>query len=316
MSWTDFITPSSDTESRSGLYAVDLPGVVLNLFDDLTKEDQADWEECWASIYSRATRNFTKDVHARIAKDFHVDLKLVTRESSKFRTSENTNSGYAGIKLNYYLPKYARVRVNEVIVNAVVAVNNFSLVFYEEDTSGDLLLTKTVNLVQGKNTIQINQDFEVEDTLFVGYDADSFRLYETINRYYANTPYFHFDDIACAFPCYGGSLSSSITQILGGGVNVKSVIYCSIEKFIFENIGLFDMSLLYRIGVELMKERITSAKFNRLTTLTTERAGELMTIYREEYEGHLDTIIKNMSMDEDPICFECKSAVSSKSLIP
>lgn len=321
MSWTDIITPSSDTPSRSGLYADDLPGVTLNLLDDLTKDDQADWEACWSSIYNRSVKNFIKDVQGRISDKFHVDLKLVTRESSKFQDYENTNSGTAGIKLEYFMPKYARIRVNQVIVKALVSVNNFVLNFYEDDSGGQLLYSKTVNLSEGINTINIDRDFEVEDTLFVGYDANSFRLYKTENRYYSDCSYSSFDKISCAFPCYGGEFNASVTHILGGGLNVKSVIYCSIEKFILENINLFDTALWYRIGVELMKERITSDQFNRFTTLTTERAEQLMTIYMDEYTnesktGYLDLSVKNLKVREDRICFECKSVVSSSNLLP
>lgn len=321
MSWTDFITPSSDTTSRSGLYAVDLPGVTLRLLDDLTKDEQADWEACWTSIYNRSVKNFIKDVQGRISKDFHIDLKLVSRETSKFKTTENTNSGTAGVKLEYPMPKYGRIRVNQIIVNAVAGASNFPILFYEDNTSGELLYTKTVStLSAGKNTINIDRDFEVEDTLFIGYDADTYRLYGTENKYFANQKYLHFDDLSCAFPCYAG-LNASVTQILGGGLNVKLHVYCSVEKFILENIGLFDVALWYRIGVELMKERITSDRFNRWTTLTSERALELMKIYMDEYTnpdktGHLDLAVKDLSMPEDGVCFECKSTVSATSLIP
>lgn len=316
MSWTDIITPSSDTESRSGLYAIDLPGITLNIFDDLTKEDQADWEECWSSIYNRSTKNFTKDIQSKISSRFHIDLKLVSRETSEFLTSENTNSGSAGIKLNYTMPKYAQIRVIQVIVNSLEAYEDFDLNFYEDDASGELLYTKTVDLVAGKNTINIDRDFEVVDTLFVGYDADSYRLYQTKNRYFADGAYIDWDDIACTFPCWGGAFNASITQFNGGGPNVKAVVHCSIEKFIQENINLFDVALWYRIGVEIMKERITSDRFNRFTTLTKDRAVELMEVYNGEYQEHLTNSTMDLNIQEDDICFECKSTVYSTQLLP
>lgn len=322
MSWSNIVTPSSDTPSRSGLYAVDLPGVTLDIFDDLTKSDQADWEACWSSIYNRATKNFIKDVHGRLSDKFHIDLKLVSRETSKFLTGENTNTGTAGIKLEYSMPKYSRMRVNSVVVNSLEAYDSFVLTFRDENSSGELLLTKTVSISAGKNTINIDQDFEVEDTLFIGYDADSFRLYKTENFYYNNLGYTHFDAISCSFPCYGDSgYNASVYQSNGGGLNVKFVVHCSIEKFILENINLFDVALWYRIGVEMMKERIASDRFNRFTTLTQERAGELMDVYMSEYTnesktGQIDLAVKNLKVQEDHICFECKSTVSATSLLP
>lgn len=307
--------------SRSGLYAVDLPGVTLNLLDDLTKDEQADFEECWTSIYNRSVKNFTKDVQGRISDKFHIDLKLVSRETSKYQASENTSGAVSGIKLEYTMPKYSRIRIISVSVNALVGVSNFVLNFYEEDSSGTLLYSKTVDLSAGTNTINIDYDFEVEDTLFIGYDASSFRLYKTENRYYENCQYTHFDKLSCSYPCYGGGYNASVVQINGGGVNAKTVIYCSIEKFILENINLFDVALWYRIGVELMKERIASDRFNRFTTLSEERAAELMKVYMDEYTnesktGHLDLAVKNLKMQEDTVCFECKSTVSTSVLLP
>ena len=38
MCWSNYITPSNDTPSKSGLYANGLPGVTLNLLDELTKD--------------------------------------------------------------------------------------------------------------------------------------------------------------------------------------------------------------------------------------------------------------------------------------
>lgn len=321
MSWSNIVTPTSDTLSRSGLYAVDLPGVTLDLLDDLTTSDQADFEACWASIYNRAKKNFIKDVQGRIADKFHFDLKLVSRETSKFQESENTTGGTAGIKIEYTMPKYARIRIGQIVVNSLENYSNVPLLFRDENASGELLFTKTVDLVAGKNTINIDRDFEVEDTLFIGYDSDSYRLYKTENKYYANCSYFHFDKLSCSFPCYSDGFNASVTHINGGGINVKLVIHCSIEKFILENINLFDTAFWYRIGVELMKERIASDRFNRFTTLTEERAAQLMDVYASEYSnetktGQLDMAVKNLRVQEDQICFECKSTVSATNLLP
>src|SRR5689334_9225772 len=46
-----YITPSKETPSRSGLYANLLPGVTLQLLDDLTKDEEEDFEEFWLDIY-------------------------------------------------------------------------------------------------------------------------------------------------------------------------------------------------------------------------------------------------------------------------
>lgn len=315
MCWSNYITPSIDTPSRSGLYANGLPGVTLNLLDELTKDEQADFEEFWDYIYNLARVNFTNDIQTKLADKFHLDLKLVSRETSKFN-SENTNSGLAGVTLDYSLPKYARVQILSVGVNSLeqYASPEFTFYVYEDDANGELLLTQTSEVNEGKNTIDVYQDFEA-DKLFIAYDADEYRLKSTENKYYADCN--SFDKLSCTFPCYHfGGYTASVQQINGGGLNVKFVIHCSIDKFICENLNIFKTALWHRIGLELMMERILSDKFNRFTTLTKERAEDLLIFYNDEYLKHADNSVRNLKIQEDNICFECKSTVSARTLLP
>jgi hypothetical protein len=315
MCWSNYITPSKDNPSKSGLYANGLPGVTLNLFDELTKDEQADWEEFWDDIYDRTKINLINDIQTRLADKFHLDLKLVSRETSKFN-SENTNSGLAGITIDYDLPKYARLQVLSVGVDSLedYASPEFNLRIYEDDSNGELLYNESHVIAEGKNTIEVYEDFEV-DKIFVAYNASDYRLKSTENKYYANCS--SFDKISCTFPCgVYGDYEASVFQVNGGGLNVKFVIYCSIEKFICENLNIFKTALWWRIGLELINERILSDRFNRFTTLTKERADDLKAFYNDEYLKHADNSVKNLRIKEDDICFECKSTVSTRSLLP
>lgn len=314
MCWSNYITPSNDTPSKSGLYANGLPGVTLNLLDELTKDEQADFEEFWDYIYALAKVNFINDIQTRLSDKFHIDLKLVSRETSKFLT-ENTNSGLAGVTLEYSLPKYAKLQVLSIGVDSIIDYESpeFTYTIYEDDANGRVLYTATEALTDGRNTIDVYQDFE-SDKIFISYDADDYRLKGTENKYYANCSYF--DKLTCTFPCYTDGYTASVTQVNGGGLNVKFVIYCSIEKFICENINIFKNAFWYRIGVDLMRERLLSDRFNRFTTLTTARAEQLLELYNTEYLKLADNSVKNLRVQEDDICFECKSTVSATSLLP
>lgn len=313
MCWSNFITPSNATTSKSGLYANGLPGVTLNLLDELTKDEQVDFEEFWDYIYDLAKINFINDIQSRLSDKFHVDLKLVTRETSKYN-SENTNSGLAGITIEYTLPKYAKLQILSVGVDSVIAQNSFVFTVYEDDSSGDTLYTSTAtNLTAGKNTIEVYQDFEA-DKIFIAYNASTFRLNSTENKYFADA--LVYDKLSCTLPCYSHGYSTSLTHNNGGGLNIKFVIHCSIEKFICENLNIFKYAFWHRIGVDLMRERLLSDRFNRFTTLTTERAEQLLELYTEEYLKHADNSVKNLKIQEDYICFECKSTVSASQLLP
>lgn len=310
--------------SRGGLYANLLPGVTLSLLDDLTKDEQADYLECWNDIYARAKINFINDIQTQLSGKFHIDQKLVSRETSQFDTMANTASN-PGIQIYFYFSKYSRLYVSYIEVYSNTVVPNAVFTFYDTDINGLSQGNVTANLSIGMNRIYVDQEFEVSDRLFIGYDSTKLSLRQTENRYFNNYSYYAFNKLECSYPCFfsgyrygneGGEYSCSIFQVNGGGLNVVFNIVCSIEKFICQNINIFKSSLWWRIGVELMMERIMSDRFNRWTTLTTERAKELMDMYQANYDQQLKMSCNNLKMTEDNVCFECKSAVSAKPMLP
>lgn len=311
---SNLISPDKGTPSRLGLYANQLPGVTLDLFDSLAKDEQDDFEEFYNELYERAWRNFVNDCHTLLADKFHVDLKLVTRETSKFLTSYNDASELAGVRISYEMPKYARIHIISIEVDSEDEVTSPEAEFYvKEGVSGRLLDTITSELSEGRNVINVDQDFEVEDEIFVGYDPTELSLKKTTNRYYDGCT--ENDKLSCTIHYYD-NFEASVFQIRGGGINLKFNIYCSIEKFLLENINLFSLAFWYRIGIELMIERRLSDKWNRWTSLTTERANELMTIYQGEYDTKLKNSIRNLKSNEDITCFVCKGLVSKSTQLP
>ena len=310
-----YITHSKSIPSRSGLYANGLPGVTLNLLDDLTKDEQEDYEEFWDDIYQRSITNFISDVQAKLADKFFIDLKLVSRETSEFKADINANSGLAGIKLTYYLPRYGRLNINTIEVFSESVQADKEIYFYDTDENGRLLHTETVDLVEGVNTIHVDEYFNV-DKLFIAYDPTDISILETKNRYFDKYRYISFSDLSCIYGCYGSSDHASVNQVNGGGINVIFNATCSIERFVEQNINIFKDAFWYRIGLELIRERIFSDRFNRWTTMTAEDAESKQASYASECEIKLNNSVRSLRMTDDPICFACKSPVTSNYVLP
>jgi hypothetical protein len=313
MCFSGYITASTDTPSKSGLYFTDLAGCTVRLLDDLTKEDHNDWSDCFDYLYGTAQRNLRIDVQRAIAGRFHIDKKLNTRETSETISPVAYNSGgtLAGVKIRFYLPKYARIQILSIGLDSQ-APGAKSFYIYKDDENGELLSTINATLAGGKETVQVYQEFE-ENTLFVCYNPSQIAGVKTTkNRYYMNDIYA--PDMSCAWNCYG--VGGSVWQVNNGGLNVKFVIYCSIEKFICENLPLFQFALLNRLGVDAMKERITTQRVNQTSVLTEQRAKELLQVFNDDYKAALDSATMSISMSEDPICFMCKNSVSAKSNLP
>lgn len=310
-----YIELNRSATSRSGRYASDLPGVEIALFEGLVKEEQNDYLELWDMVYDRSWTNLISDVSAALQKKFHVDLKLISRETSKYLDTVNSGSGLAGVELQFSLSKYSRLHVLSVEFYADQAYSSpgITIYFYDTDQDGDLLYSESAAVIAGKNTIFIDQTFEV-DKLLIVYQKGDFDLRGTENRYY-KTGYTSFDSKgSCMWPCLDGS--GSVSQINGGGLNVKYVVECSIEKYVCENLNFFTNALWYRIGLELTAERRFGNRLNEFTTMTIDRAAELQEFFNAQYQQALKNAVDAVNIDEDPFCFNCKGTVSSQSILP
>lgn len=318
MCFDGYITIDSSTPSKSGLYLIDLPGLNLPTLEGLVKDDQEDYAELFENLYRNAQINLKIDVQKKLADRFHIDKKLATRETSEFKTDYNTGAALAGVKISVILPKYARLQILSIGVDSEDAHNSPEGEFYvrKDNASGDLLSTINSELTEGKNTVQVYEEFEEED-IFIGYDPSVLSLKKTQNRYYHSNILVkgYSGDELCGFPCSFGDVGT-VQQINGGGLNVKFILYCSMEKFLCENLPLFQYALWYRMGVEIIKERIVSDRVNRFTVLTPEEAEKLMQVVNEDYQAAVDAATMNIKMSEDPICFICKSTITAKTNLP
>lgn len=311
----DYIAINRDYHSRSGLYASDLPGVEDILYPLLSKDSETDLE-VWERIYRNAWNNMVSDVEFSLQGKFFVNTKLISRETSKFLPDVNSNTGLAGVRIQFELPRYARLHVVsvDVIAEQGYASPGIALKFYEDDENGDLLYETTDQSISqaGKETIFVDHDFEV-DKLFIAYDPVQYQLRQSENRVYAgfiNKPFLY----DCMFPCFGGV--ASIRQVNGGGLNVVFDVYCSAEKFVCQNINLFKKTFWYKIGQELVIERRYGNRLNQFTTMVQERAEELTNFYQANYTQSLENSIKAHNINEDPICFQCKGSVNYKTNLP
>lgn len=309
---TDYITKDLSTPSRSGKYASDLPGVE-DLFYELVSKDSETPDNVWERIYRNAWNNSLSDVAVKLREKFFVNYKLLSRETSEFQVDLNGSGDLAGVKIQFNLPRYGRIHIVsvKVISAADYASPEFTIKIYEEDETGDLLLEKSQEITEGKNTVFIDSDFET-DKLFISFDPQIYSLRTTENKHYSGcSTWTKFD---CMFPCFGGE--GRVTQVNGGGLNVIYNVYCSTEKFVCENINLFTDVLWWRIGQELIIERKIGNRLNEATTFTRERGEELLSFYQANYNEALNNAIDSHNIDEDPICFECKGLVNTKTILP
>jgi len=309
----NYITPDTSITSRSGLYASLLPGVDAEMLQGIAKLiDSSPEYDTWNElIYPRAIQNLISEISSKIQDKFFLDSKLVSRETSDFKADYNSTSGLAGLKFKFYLPKYARTTIETIEVWANGS-SDFRLSFFDTDENGELLWTKDCRVEAGRNIIDIDHEFDI-DQLFIAYDPTIVSLKQTQNKHFRSNSFW--SEVLCDFDCLGYQ-RSVVEQINGGGLNVQLIVMCSIEKYICENIKAFKNVLWWKIGQEICIERRFGEQLNRFTTMTTERATELNNYYDFNFNKELDNSIRSLNMEEDPVCFACKSMVYATKILP
>lgn len=302
--------------SRSGLSIIQLPGVTEEVLTELIPEDYTTLQDFWDDkLYSRAVSNLVSDVSKEIQDRFNFDHKLISRETSTILVDQNSNSGLAGLKITFSLPRYAKIHVKSIEVwsNETTGSPDATIEFYEKDADGELLYFVDANLQPGRNTINVDRDFEV-DELFIAYDPEVLRLRKTENKYFASCKYDFFDEVVCDACFYWGR--GSFEQVNGGGLNVIYNVHCSIDKFVCQNLNMFKTAFWWKLGAEVMVERRIGCTINKSTAMTPERAEELFNFYGAQYEKELVNAVRSQSIREDDICFECKGTVEVQSSLP
>jgi hypothetical protein len=308
--YSNFITINRTTPSRSRLYAEDLPGVDSELWEALAKVDQTE-DELWTMLYETAWNNLVSDVTHEMQERFFVDTKIVSRETSTFVNEVNIGD-QSGVQIEFNLPRYARIHLVSVDLKSDANYDSPEVVISVLNDSDEVLSEHSEAVTEGKNTIFIDQEYE-ESILKIVYDAAVFSFRQTENKKY-NSPYRYYSTCSeCAFDC--GGYEGKITQI-GGGLNIKYNVVCSVEKFVCENINLFKQAFYYRIGLEILAERRFGHRLNQYMTMTLEAYEETFNFYNKNYQDNLSRSVRSQNMLEDPYCFKCKSIVTAKSSLP
>lgn len=310
MCYDGYVTINRSTSSRSGLYAEDLPGVDSDLWSALNKTDQSE-AEFWTMIQDKAWNNLVSDLTDALQNKFYVDSKIISRETSVFLTDVATGT-QSGVQIEFNLPRYARIHIVSAELISNQAYQSPEGVIQVLDSNDELLSEHSQDLIEGKNTFFIDTDYET-DKIKVVYNPSVYAFRQSENRKY-KTPYYTWSCNECAFDC--GGYEGRITQINGGGLNVCFNVICSVEKFLCQNINLFKQAYFFRIGLEIVVERMFGNRLNAFMTMTEERYTQLMEFYNKNYIDNLDRSVRSQNILEDPYCFKCKSIVSTKSYVP
>lgn len=316
--------------SPTGLQAKELMGLTVNSINELSDSDSMDFKKFYDELYLRAFRALQTDSQkilsgffrypdgTYMSGKFNFNKKIGAMETSQFISALQENIGNAGLQVQWAPSQYSVVVVStvSVYIKTLASPSIVTLKIYDNERdplSGGLLYEKQFPANVGVNTFSVFAELDVRDfTITIDLAEQSF--YQSKQRFYYNGTWID-EDVSCAMPCAFGQ-SMLTRQINGGGVNAYLALVCSMVKFINVNFPIFQLPLYYSIGREFMKERITSDRINSYTVLTLDRAEELLALYEKDYLNALDSLRAINQVPEDNQCFQCKSVLSTKNLLP
>lgn len=293
-------------------YINELPGFRSSTLDDI-KDDEDTIEEAWETIHDRALRNYEQDLTNKLKKYFKRYQIIDSTVTSNVETNEilSNSDEYIGWMFDVVSWSKNTKIVIEQVNFFLPSAQNGSIYVYDA-TIGTRLFEKSFTGVEGINTVFIDQEFATYKytRLFVCYDASQITPYKT-NDYGFGVFNFYRKKVSKSSAVIKSNMSES-----DSGLIISYNIKCSIDNFVCQRMSIFIQPLLYKLGIEFLRECRDSLEMNRHTLLDTEQREAQITDFQEQYDMMLENTMKDMVVKESDDCFVCNKAISKRIMLP
>lgn len=318
-----------NTVPISNRYVNSLPGVSLKAIDNMANSEQVTYAQVWSDIQDRAIA----DMSTKVASHFNSRFQLKNiMESIDLGEDIDTVSNQTAAAAEYrgfsYELKLAgqhdkpsalqSLNVQKIKVYLKTA-QEFTVKIFDL-TLKKQLYTKTVaagSAVVGWNEVVVYQSF-VGFRFFFCVDCT------TIESVYQSTSDY-IDDCcdACVRSIYGfggtGYIRGAKSEIFSPytvsngtnfyGLSAEFSLLCSFENVVCKNLKTFELAYWYKLGEEIMVERLASPRLN-LTTIDAKEAQDLRDYFAGKFETELKLVTDGINLDLNDDCLECNAPVT------
>lgn len=326
------MTACGADSSTSGLSFDTLEIINKRLISSIADEEQETYAGVMSDIETRAMLRISDDVRSEmfkkqrirnVLKQYNLRRDNLSSSSSAPDTSqtrgiyisqnEQSGNGWANPLTSIYIQSAAfYADVVDVAKTAIVRIIDL-------DTGASLWNT-TITIAEGWNEINIEQNLSGD------YTNNAQRVYLCIDasdlNYFDKTIVYPIQDsYADGLTIYGAISDSGIndsiyyadvtTSANVYGMTVIASLKCSYDSVICQNKDLFKRAYLYALGIEAMREVISSDRINQYTTIGIDTAKENITIWTADYSNSLGQAIDGITV-EGGSCVECHSTVMIK----
>jgi hypothetical protein len=281
----NFIGVKCFTPSKSGFWINDLEGLNLRYASDIADSDHISGLEFLKSKIEFATSLVLSEISSYSLPYFRINSIIDQIETGEFTTTYLPFvASDRGLKLKTKQSRLIRIRVNSIQV--MIQQGNFS---------HSVEITDGTNVTSYPFTTDSNGFAE----LFPDYFSNTNELLVTMNNTAINV---NDSDVKKGCGCssksshylnsngWNGANNSNSTY----GLKVKANSECSIDELGCILAPKLALPILYKSGLEIIKEAITSDRLNSMTLLDSEKTEFLFDMFSKEYDKHFKILIASI----------------------
>lgn len=315
----------------SDVYINQLPGINLESIEKVADDEQVTYLGVWNDIQARGVKKFYNRVQTELSKKYLLKTLKSTFDLGTIIDTTQTTSPtdqYRGfvyeMKLkNQYRKSNFQVLSVQKLKIYLLSAGSVDFKIFDLDT-GDVLWSKTSVLIQGWNTIQVNEVF-ASQRIFFGYDdantiTSPLLQINDSNADWLNSMLHSFYGFGCCDASLNGAVTTDKTQIgvsevdytTGSNTFGLSAVFslgCTFDFLICNNKELLTTALWYLLGSEMMLEVLYSNRLNRYTTVDKEKAQSLFTYFEGEFEKELSIVLDGININPSDSCIECNQQI-------
>lgn len=299
----DFIGVKCLTQNpKSGLWINDLPGINLGYAADIVDRGGMSGLMFLKEKIDFATRLVFQEVAGYSINYFRINSIL-----DQIHIGDWSNNYLApapasrGVKIKASKSRLLRVRVNSVKIK-----------IQQASYSSDIIIDDGIDAQLYPFTTNSNGEAEI----FPNYLSDSDAVWVLMDDTTINV---NNSEVKHSCGCssksskyliaYGWNGSTTVNTTYG--LQVDAVAECSYDEFGCIISSRLPFLILYRAGIEIVKEAVTTDRLNTITLLDTDKANFMLKDFTMEYEKHMKMLIDSLPelfKRVDDCCIMCNQS--------
>ena len=291
------------TNPKSGLWINDLPGINLGYAADIVDRGGSSGLLFLKEKIDYATKLVIEEIVGMSTQFFRVNSLVDQIEVGVFKSGYVTYTGWRGVKIKTGKARLLKIKINSIKIQT----NNPST-------------SISFKIVDGINTT----------TFSVTTDAAGYAEYQP--QYFSNNPevYVLFDntgisvlktDVKAGCGCStktskymtANGWDAATNRVINttSGLVVDSTAECSYNEFACIISSKLAFPILFRAGLEIVKEAMTTDRLNSITLLDEDKVTFLLADFNRDYEKYMKMAIDSMPelmKRVDDCCIVCSQS--------